>query len=351
MTDNKQPQGSDFGAVDEFADESLQALVKAAFDALEPSEDAIARMRESLVAREAHTENASSDLFKMPVPAAREPFVPEKPKPAEEGTATAADNAEPAAETDAVKPKAKRVISPWKIIVPAAAALAAVGIIVAVGPLAGILNPPVQEAAKDAQATSAQPASEASSESEEAMLDSAASSSSGASSADAAKSADAAAASSSSAASTSSDGSSAPTEEANAAASGSSSGAAQEEEAANAKEDAAPESASATNEAAAAEESAESDAPENAQDAEEENHAEAYPDIRVFIDQEYRLTIDSRTPVAVELRGDYIADATAYNADETASMSCVIYARTDSDDTYLISYLGEEKYYPAHVLD
>ena len=362
MTDINKPQEGALdaaGAADEFVDEALQAQIRAAFDAVEPSEEAAARMRVNLLARELHTKNASSDLFKMPVPAAREAETVTKTYAspaieAQESSASETDTGEGASETQEAKPKAKRPISPWKIVVPAAAVLAIVGIVIAVGPLAGILNPPAQEAAKDAQASSAVDAAYES-VSEDALLDSTAVSSSASSSASSAAN--------SASASSSSESSAAQAEASSAAAAGASSSSAQAEEAAQAQEEAA--SASSANEAGdaskatEAEEAADADAaePEDAgsaeetQETEEENHARDYPDIKVFIDQEYRLVIDSRTPVAVELRGDYIADATAYNEGETASMSCTIFARTDTDETSLISYLGEEKYYPAHVVD
>ena len=82
------------------------------------------------------------------------------------------------------------------------------------------------------------------------------------------------------------------------------------------------------------------------------NYAQEYPRIEVVIDGvTYTLKIDTSQPAPDDAVGAFIYDATAYNSDSTASVDCAIYEPTTDSETYYISYLGENVYYPALVQD
>lgn len=118
----------------EFFDDELEAQVKAAFDGIAPSDDAQERMLANLLAYEAQVQGltARGDV------------------PSESGEAEVSAKAEVALEPEAEAietkdatesvakivemPKTKRRVRPWHVLVPVAAVLAVVGVVVALSP-------------------------------------------------------------------------------------------------------------------------------------------------------------------------------------------------------------------------
>ncbi len=301
-----------------FFDDELEAKVHAAFDEVEPSPEAADRMLQNLLTREAELG-----------------FFSEGPS---------------------VQPAPKRRIRPWQIAVPAAAAVLVLAAVLVAGPVLGLL-PFGAPAAHNAEISSVSSAEEAEKSAEMAAESSSsaaqdssmnnASSSSGASSQGVSSASGAAAASASSSASISS------AEDA-AGASDSISSAAESAEFSATQDDA--EAVEGAEPAAADEAATEDTAAEETDQADEteppENYAEDYPDIVVVIDGvEYQLKIDSTTAAKANEVGEFAYDATAYDEEQTASISCAIYeSASESSDTYYISYLDEDTYYPALVV-
>lgn len=301
-----------------FFDDELEAKVHAAFDEVEPSPEAADRMLQNLLTREAELGFFSAGPTEQPAP--------------------------------------KRRVSPWHIAVPAAAAVLVLAAVIVAGPVLGLL-PFGAPAAQSAAPASASATDEA------------------------AKSADMAATSSTMAAETNSmnNTNSSSRENAQAGSSysaGNISASVSSDMAVSSAENAAgadsslssaAESSESTDDSveaealgeagsAAAEEASSPEEPEETEQTDEaeqtENYAKGYPDIVVVIDGvEYRLKIDSTTAAAADKVGNFAYDATAYDEGQTASMSCAIYEPAlESSDTYYISYLGEDAYYPALVV-
>ena len=391
----------------EFADEFLEAWLKGAFDPVEPSAEAQARMLDALLASEKKSQAAATLAAAAPAatlavaasaaeaapvaPAAEATSAATAPLTNEQRIANAVALAEaavrgtsvqeptealaanegasgPAAEGEAASdaaqivadarssaPKAKRKIRPWQVAVPAAAAAALVAVVVLVGPLlVGSPAPdaPVESAADGAGMSSSMPSSNlyAGIADEEDLATTAAPESTaeqdvavvGEAGDDDLLSSDMP--------------SSVPVEELSSAAEDDAAApdAAAEAEPAESEEAEERESEASEEESAEGAESTESDESSEGGDAGEESanasYPSDYPTIVVIIGDEYRLTIDSTTPASPDNLGNFVAEATAYNSDETASITCEIYESLDNEEVYLISYLGENVYYPSHVI-
>ena len=308
----------------EFFDNELEAKLQAAFAEVEPSDEAAARILGNLKAREAQVqEQAAAQAAAMAAAQAAAALAAQRAAqasaavPVEETKDPEAMSAEAAQIIAAAReaaPKPKRVIRPWQVIVPAAAVLVLGAVAIASGPL--LRNISLDHAGQQA----AQPAAvEATSEEAGKAANEAPSSAMG----DAASSA------------TGSAGSSAEPS------------AGIEEQEFGLAPSASAEAASSAGEDVLSEDLSAMDAEKSA--AMEEFWARDFTAIEGDNGEAYSLVEGAASaPVtAASEVGDLVCAAVAYNAGETASVTCEIFASKNNPDEFLVSYLGEEVYYKA----